>query len=99
MRAYELLYFINPSLDEEERKAVNDRVVNTIDAIGGTIDSIDEWGKRKLAYEIKDLAEGEYYLVKFQAEPDALSELDRILRITDRIIRFMVTLRVDVDEK
>ena len=95
MRAYELLYFINPSLDEEERKAVND----SIDAIGGTIDSIDEWGKRKLAYEIKDLAEGEYYLVKFQAEPDSLSELDRILRITDRIIRFMVTLRVDVDEK
>ena len=99
MRAYELLYFINPSLDEEERKAVNDRVVNTIDAIGGTIDSIDEWGKRKLAYEIKDLTEGEYYLVNFQAEPDSLSELDRILRITDRVIRFMVTLRVDAEEK
>ena len=99
MRAYELLYFINPSLDEDARKAVNDRVVNTIDGIGGTIDSIDEWGKRKLAYEIKDLTEGEYYLVKFHANPDSLSELDRILRITDRVIRFMVTLRVDAEEK
>ena len=95
MRAYELLYFINPSLDEEERKAVNDRVVNTIDAIGGTIDSIDEWGKRKLAYEINYISEGTYVLMKFTSGPDFPAELDRILGITDGIMRRLITLRAE----
>ena len=98
MKAYELLYFINPALDDDERKAVNDRVSGTIANIGGTIDNIDEWGKRKLAYEIAGLSEGEYYLVNFNAEPDTISELDRILRITDTVIRHMVVRRADDKE-
>ena len=98
MKAYELLYFINPALDDDERKAVNDRVSGTIANIGGTTDNIDEWGKRKLAYEIAGLSEGEYYLVNFNAEPDTISELDRILRITDTVIRHMVVRRADDKE-
>ncbi len=99
MKAYELLYFINPALDENERAAVNTRVKDTISNIEGTIESIDEWGKRKLAYEIKGLNEGEYYLVNFQADPDSISELDRVLRITDQVIRFMIVRRDEDEQK
>ncbi len=98
MKAYELLYFINPALGEEESAAVNEKVSATIAGINGTIDSIDEWGKRKLAYEIDNLTEGVYYLVNFSAEPDSITELNRVLRITDGVIRYMVTRRVE-DEK
>lgn len=95
MKAYELLYFINPALSEEEIAAVNERVSATIKGIGGEIESIDEWGKRKLAYEIQDISEGIYYLVNFQAEPDTITELNRVLRITEGIVRFMVTRRIE----
>ena len=98
MKAYELLYFINPALNDDERAAVNDRVSTTIANIGGTVDSIDEWGKRKLAYEIAGLSEGEYYLVNFNADPDTISELDRILRITDAVVRHMVVRRKQSEE-
>ena len=95
MKAYELLYFINPALSEEEIAAVNEKVSATIAGINGKIESIDEWGKRKLAYEIQDISEGIYYLVNFQAEPDTITELNRVLRITEGIVRFMVTRRVE----
>ncbi len=98
MKAYELLYFINPALGEEDSAAVNDKVSATITGIGGTIDSIDEWGKRKLAYEIDNLTEGVYYLVNFSAEPDSITELNRVLRITDGIIRYMVACRVGEEQ-
>ncbi len=97
MNAYELLYFINPTSDDNERTAVNERVVSSITGVEGTIDSIDEWGKRKLAYEIRDLNEGEYYLVNFQANPESIAEIDRLLRITDQVIRFMIVRR-EVEE-
>ncbi len=97
MKAYELLYFINPALDDEERAAVSARVSDIITADGGSIESIDDWGKRKLAYEIKDLTEGEYYLVNFQANPESISEIDRLLRISDRVIRYMIVCR-EVEE-
>ena len=95
MKAYELLYFISPNLSEEESVAVNGKVSATIGAINGTIDSVDEWGKRKLAYEIDDLSEGIYYLVNFSADPDSITELNRVLRITDGVIRFMIVCRAE----
>lgn len=99
MRAYELLYFISPALDDEERTAVNDRVAKAIADIDGTIDSVDEWGKRKLAYEIQDLSEGVYYLVNFNADPNSITELSRVLRINDNVIRFMVCNRVVAEQE
>lgn len=97
MKAYELLYFIAPSLDEESRTAVAARIESAISAQEGTVDEVEEWGKRKLAYEIDGLAEGDYSLVNFHAEPTAIAELDRVLRITDAVKRHMIVCREDRD--
>lgn len=95
MKAYELLYFVDPAIDEETRLAAAKRIDATIEAQGGTVSEVEEWGKRKLAYEIKGLAEGDYTLVKFEAEQAAIAELDRVLHIMDAVVRYMITLRFD----
>ena len=97
MKAYELLYFVAPTLDEQARTAVSTRIESTIAAGNGAIDNVDAWGKRKLAYEINGLAEGDYTLVDFHAEPENVAELDRVLRITDAVERHMIVKRVDRD--
>jgi small subunit ribosomal protein S6 len=99
MRAYELLYFINPVLDEEDRLATLKRIDTTIVSQGGTIDNIEEWGKRKLAFEVDKLTEGDYILVDFHAEPTGIAEIDRVLRITDAVKRFMIVNRTDRDQQ
>ena len=96
MKAYELLYFVAPQADEQSRKRVSDRINSALEG-KGAIDNVEEWGKRKLAYEIDGLAEGEYTLIDFHAEPDAIAELDRVLRITDACKRHMIVRRVDRD--
>lgn len=93
MKAYELLFFVNPSLDVETRAAVMKRIDVTIAAGNGKVDNVDEWGKRKLAYEINYLREGYYVLVKFTSGPEFPAELDRILGITDGVIRSLITKR------
>ena len=95
MKAYELLLLTNPSLDDEARSAVLEKVQNLLTADGGTVDSVDEWGKRKLAYEIASLAEGDYTLFDFHAEPAAIADVDRVLHITDGVVRYMLVHRED----
>ena len=91
---YEVLYVLNPNLTEEETQAVVEKFKTLIEQ-NGTIDEMDEWGKRKLAYEINYLTEGYYVLVKFTSGPEFPAELDRILGITDGVIRSLVTLRCE----
>lgn len=67
MKAYELLFFVDPNLDPETRLAVMKRIDNTIAEGNGKVDNVDEWGKRKLAYEIDKLTEGDYTLINFHA--------------------------------
>ena len=95
MKAYELLFFVNPSLDVETRAAVMKRIDVTIAAGNGKVDNVDKWGKRKLAYEINDLTEGDYTLINFHADPASIAELDRVLRITDAVERHMIVRRDD----
>ena len=95
MKAYELLLMLNPSLEEEARAAVLDKIQGVITADGGVVDTVDGWGKRKLAFEIDKVTEGEYVLVDFHTIPAAIAELDRVLRITDPVIRFMLVHRED----
>lgn len=95
MKAYELLFFVNPSLDVETRAAVMKRIDVTIAAGNGKVDNVDEWGKRKIAYEINDLTEGDYTLINFHADPASIAELDRVLRITDAVERHMIVRRDD----
>lgn len=97
MKAYELLFFVAPSIDEETRANVMDRIQATVAAAQGTVDNVDNWGKRKLAYEINGLTEGDYTLVDFHADPAGIAELDRILRINDAVVRHMVVARTDRD--
>ena len=91
---YEVLYVLNPNLSEEETQGVVEKFTTLIEQ-NGTIDEMDEWGKRKLAYEINYLTEGYYVLVKFTSGPEFPAELDRVLGITDGVIRSLVTLRAE----
>ncbi|WP_019239442.1 MULTISPECIES: 30S ribosomal protein S6 [Enorma] len=95
MKAYELLFFVNPSLDPETRLAVMKRIDNTIAEANGKVDNVEEWGKRKLAYEINNLTEGDYTLINFHADSASIAELDRVLRITDAVERHMIVRRDD----
>lgn len=97
MKAYELLFFVAPSIDEETRLAVMKRIDTAITADNGTVDNVDNWGKRKLAYEVNGLTDGDYTLIDFHANPESIAELDRVLRITDAVERFMIVKRTDCD--
>lgn len=97
MKAYELLFFVAPTIDDETRAAVMARIEGTIAEGKGTVDNIDNWGKRKLAYEVNGLTDGDYTLVDFHADPESIAELDRVLRITDAVERHMITHRPDRD--
>ena len=95
MKAYELLFFVNPSISDEVRAGVMKRIDSTIVDNGGVIDSVEDWGKRKLAYAIDKLTEGDYTLINFQMDPASIAELDRVLRILDGVVRFMIVRRDD----
>ena len=97
MKAYELLFFVAPTISDEDRVAVMKRIETTIADAEGKVDSVDEWGKRKLAYEINGLTDGDYTLVNFHADPQSVAELDRILRINDAVVRHMIVKREDRD--
>lgn len=98
MKAYELLFIVAPTIDDETRAAVMKRIEATLAESNGKIDNVDEWGKRKLAYEIDDLTDGDYTLIDFHADPQSIAELDRVLRITDAVVRHMIVARPDRDE-
>ena len=90
MNKYETIFIINPELDEEANKAIIEKFQNLIIQAGGQIDNIDEWGKRKLAYLVKDFKEGYYVLMDFTAAPTVPQELERVYKITDEIIRYLI---------
>ena len=87
MKAYELLFFVAPTIEDETRLAVMKRIETTIAEGEGKVDNVEDWGKRKLAYEVAGLTEGDYTLIDFHANPANIAELDRVLRITDAVVR------------
>ena len=97
MKAYELLFFVDPSSSEEVRAGVMKRIDVAIAAEGGKVDNVEDWGKRKLAFEIDNLTEGDYTLINFHADPTQIAELDRVLRINDAVKSHMVVRRSDRD--
>lgn len=90
MNKYENLYVITPELEEEAIKAIIEKFSGIITANGGEIESVDEWGKRRLAYPINHKNEGYYVLMTFESKTDFPAELTRIYNITDGIIRAIV---------
>ena len=97
MKAYELLFFVAPTINDETRAGVMMRIETTIVSAEGQIDNVDNWGKRKLAYEINGLTDGDYTLIDFHADPQSIAELERVLRITDAVERHMIVARTDRD--
>ena len=89
---YECMYILNPNLTEEETSALVEKFRSLIES-NGSVDELQEMGKRKLAYEINYLTEGYYVLVKFSCGPEFPAELDRVMGITDGVIRSLITLR------
>lgn len=90
MRNYETLFILQPSLDEEAIKANIEKFTGVIENGGGVVENVDEWGRRKLAYPINKVNEGYYTLINFKANTELPKELERIFRITDGVMRFMV---------
>ena len=91
MNNYQLLYIIDNSIGDEEKQTVIDKFSALIESLGGTVDAIDKWGVRKFAYPINYQKEGYYVLVKFSADPTVPAEIDRQMRISDLIVRQMIT--------
>jgi ribosomal protein S6 len=90
---YESILVIAAELSEEAQRELIDRFANLIKE-NGTLESVDEWGKRRLAYPINHKNDGIYTLYKFECKPDFPSELERVYGITDGVIRFLVTKQV-----
>ena len=87
---YETLFIVNPTLGEEDAAAVADKFKKLVEE-NGTIDAVEDWGKRRMAYAINDLTEGYYTLIKFTSAPAFPAELDRIFKITDGVMRSLIT--------
>ena len=95
MKAYELMLLLTPNLDEEARAELLDKVEKLITSEKGIVDNVESWGKRKLAFEIDDFTDGDYVVIDFHADPSSIAEIDRVLRINDSVVRFMIVRRDD----
>jgi small subunit ribosomal protein S6 len=98
MRIYEELFIIKPDATEEEIEQVVEQVRQLIISGGGTVDKLEKWGIRKLAFRIQKQREGFYVLFQFTAPPDAVREIERRLRVSDLVLKFL-TVRIDENLK
>ena len=96
MNKYELAVVVSAKIEDEEREAVVDRCKALIERFGGTITNVDDWGKKRLAYEIQKMREAFYYFIQFDAPATAPAEIESRVRIMDNVLRYLV---VRNDEK
>ncbi|MCR5802151.1 MAG: 30S ribosomal protein S6 [Lachnospiraceae bacterium] len=89
MNKYELAVVLSATLDDDGRAATLDKCKALVERFGGKIAEVEEWGKKKLAYEIQKSKEGFYYFIRFEAEPTAPAEIESRVRIMDGVIRFL----------
>ena len=89
MNKYELAVVVNAKIDDEAKNAVVDKAKALIERFGGQITEVDDWGKKRLAYEIDKMTEGFYYFIRFEAEPTAPAEIEKRMRIADNVIRYL----------
>ncbi len=90
MRSYEVVMIVHPDLDENALKGLTDRVQGWISDSGGSVDKVEQWGKRRMAYSIKKQREGQYVYMEAQFAPAFSAELERNLRFQEPVIRFSV---------
>ena len=89
MHKYELAVVVNAKIEEDARTEAVDKVKALIERFGGVITNVDEWGKKRLAYEIQKMREGYYYFIQFDASSDAPAEIERRVRIMEPIMRYL----------
>jgi small subunit ribosomal protein S6 len=92
MRAYECIYILDPSLDEQAVKEKASKYSEIVTARRGQITSVDQWGKRRLAYPIKKLHEGHYTFMRFSGDSEILKELGRVFRFDDAVLRHLIVV-------
>ena len=91
MNKYELCLVLNAKLEDEQRNAEIDKVKGYVSRFGGSVEEpIEEWGKKKFAYEIKHMTEGYYYFIKFEGKKSTPSELENSVRIMENVVRFLI---------
>ena len=90
MNKYELAVVLSAKLEDEERAAALEKVQGYITRFGGTVTNVDDWGKKRLAYEIQKMKEGFYYFIQFEAESSAPAEIESRIRIMDNVLRYLV---------
>ena len=93
MSKYELALVVNAKIEDDERTAVVDKCKALIERFGGTITNVDDWGKKRLAYEIQKMREGFYYFIQFDAETTVPAEIESRVRIMDNVMRYLVVKR------
>lgn len=90
MSKYELALVVNAKIEDEAREAVVEKAKNYVTRYGGIITEVEEWGKKRLAYEVQKMREGFYYFIQFEAEPTCPAEVERHVRIMDNVMRYLV---------
>ena len=100
MRTYEILFIIRPDVPEEEIDGIVEPLKNVVTGAGGSVDKVDKWGKRRLAYRVQKTREGFYVLLQFTtgAAGETVKEIERRLRVSDQVIKFL-TVRIDQELK
>ena len=89
MKKYELALVVNAKIEDDARAAVVEKAKEYITRAGGTVTEVEDWGKKKLAYEIQKMNECFYYFIQFDAEPDVPAEVEADVRIMDNVLRFL----------
>ena len=96
MNKYELAVVVSAKIEDDERAATLEKVKEIISTHGGTITNVDEWGKKRLAYEVQKMKEAFYYFIAFDAEPTVPAEIESRVRLMENVVRYLV---VRQDEK
>ena len=90
MSKYELALVVNAKIEDEAREAVVEKAKGYVARYGGTVTEVEEWGKKRLAYEVQNMREGFYYFIQFEADATCPAEVERHVRIMDNVMRYLV---------
>lgn len=90
MNKYELAVVVSAKIEDDERTVVVDKCKALIERFGGTVTNVDDWGKKRLAYEVQKMKDAFYYFIQFDAEASAPVEIENRIRIMDNVVRFLI---------
>ncbi len=96
MSKYELAVVVSAKIEDDERAAVVDKCKALIERFGGTVTNVDDWGKKRMAYEVQKMKDAFYYFIQFDAETSAPVEIENRIRIMDNILRFLIVKQDEV---